>query len=153
MNSKNYERVILQNHSFTEGNLGYVSFRGADIRVANFTNTISLVLSCTMGLTICSSLLPFPSASIVVQASEIRTQSFQDGVIQACQGQRINLGTPQLTNVELKALVTCDTEAIPQLLEALKAQDWKVKVIAAHALVLQRDFKQPKIVSEPLSQR
>ncbi len=105
----------------------------------------SLFLSCILGLTTGSDLLPFSSAIIAVQAAERRSQSLQDGVIQACTGQSIDLGAPQLTNAELTALASCSSEVIPQLLEALKSHDWKVKVTAAHTLGLFGIKAQPAI--------
>jgi hypothetical protein len=73
---------------------------------------------------------------ISVQAAELSSQGSQDGVIKACTGQSINLGAPQLTEADLKVLTGCGSGVIPQLLEALKSRDWKVKVIAAHTLGL-----------------
>jgi HEAT repeat protein len=95
-----------------------------------------LLLSCTLALTQEQSLPLFPSAPGLAQAAEPSNQSPQEGVIKTCTGQRIDLGAPQLTDADLKALTRCSSEVMPQLLEALKAQDWKVKVIAAHTLGL-----------------
>ena len=95
-----------------------------------------LLLSCTLALTPEQSLPLFPLAPGLVQAAEPSNQSPQDGVIKTCTGQRIDLGAPQLTDADLKALTSCSSEVMPQLLEALKSQDWKVKVIAAHTLGL-----------------
>lgn len=95
-----------------------------------------LFLSCFLGLTAGSVLLPLSSIQIVVQAAELGSQGSQDGVIKACTGQSINLGVPQLTEADLKVLTGCSSGVIPQLIEALKSRDWKVKVIAAHTLGL-----------------
>jgi len=73
---------------------------------------------------------------IAVQAAEISSQNPLDGVIKSCKGQSINLGAPKLTDDDLKVLTGCNAEVMPQLIEALKAKDWKVKVIAAHTLGL-----------------
>ena len=95
-----------------------------------------LLLSCTLALTPEQGLLLSTSAPSLAQAAEPSNQSPQDGVIKTCTGQRIDLGSPQLTNADLKALTSCSSEVMPQMLEALKSQDWKVKVIAAHTLGL-----------------
>jgi HEAT repeat protein len=95
-----------------------------------------LFLSCFLGLTAGSGLLPLSSLQIAVQAAELGSQGSQDGVIKACTGQSINLGAPQLTEADLKVLTGCSSGVIPQLLESLKSRDWKVKVIAAHTLGL-----------------
>ena len=108
-----------------------------------------LFLSFFLGLTAGSGLLPLPSIQIAVQAAELNSQGSQDGVIKACTGQSINLGAPQLTESDLKVLTGCSAEVIPQLLEALKSRDWKVKVIAAHTLGLFR--KQAQSVVPELS--
>ena len=96
----------------------------------------SLFLSCLLGVTAGSGLLPLSPALVMVQASELGSQKPQEGVIKTCTGQRIDLGAPQLTDVDLKTLTSCSSQVTPQLLEALKSQDWKVKVIAAHTLGL-----------------
>jgi|GEM_PF-1757163 len=95
-----------------------------------------IFLSCFLGLTAGSYLFPLSSIQISVQAAEPNSQGSQDGVIKACTGQSINLGAPQLTEADLKVLTGCGSGVIPQLLEALKSRDWKVKVIAAHTLGL-----------------
>jgi len=99
-------------------------------------NWRSLFLSCFLGVTAGSGLLPLFSALVSVQAAEVSSQGPQEGVIKTCTGQRIALGAPQLTEADLKGLTRCSSEVMPQLLEALKSQDWKVKVIAAHTLGL-----------------
>ena len=83
-------------------------------------------------------LLSFVSITepIAVQAAEISGQNPLDGIIKSCTGQSINLGAPKLTDNDLKVLTGCSAEVMPQLLEALKAKDWKVKAIAAHTLGL-----------------
>lgn len=96
----------------------------------------SIVLFCAIGFTTGSNLLPFFSRFIEVQASEIGSQSSQNRMIQTCTGQYIDLGMPQMSEAELNALVNCGSRTIPQLLEALNTQDWKIKVIATHALGL-----------------
>jgi len=96
----------------------------------------SLYLSCILGVTAGSGLLPLSPALVIVQASELGSQNPQDGVIKTCTGQRIDLGAPHLTDADLKVLTRCSSGVMPQLLEALKAQNWKVKVIAAHTLGL-----------------
>jgi HEAT repeat protein len=88
------------------------------------------ILSCILGLT-SSGLLQF---SLTDRAFGLESQ--KSGQIQACIDKSIDLSSPKLTDSDLKSLLECDSKAIPQLLEALKAQDWKVKVIAAHALGL-----------------
>ena len=95
-----------------------------------------LFLSCFLGLTASSGLFPLSSIQFAVQGAELSSQGSQDGVIKACTGQSINLGAPQLTEADLKVLTGCNSGVIPQLLEALKSRDWKVKVIAAHTLGL-----------------
>ena len=96
----------------------------------------SLFLSCLLGVTAGLGLFPLSPALVMVQASELGSQKPQEGVIKTCTGQRIDLGAPQLTDADLKALTSCSSQVTPQLLEALKSQDWKVKVIAAHTLGL-----------------
>jgi hypothetical protein len=96
----------------------------------------SVFLSCIIGLTTSSGLFPLSSTLIAVQASELSSQSFQEGVIRGCTSEHIDLGAPQLTSAELETLASCGSEVIPQLTEALEAQDWKVKVIAAYSLGL-----------------
>ena len=95
-----------------------------------------LLLAHILGLTTGINLLPL--AQITAQAAETldNQSSPQNGVIQACTGSVIELGSPQLTNEELKALTNCSSETIPQLLTALESQDWEVKVVAAYTLGL-----------------
>ncbi|MCY7278511.1 MAG: hypothetical protein LH702_33450 [Phormidesmis sp. CAN_BIN44] len=81
-----------------------------------YFNWRSLYLSCLLGVTISLGLLSLFSALLPVQAPEVSSQSPQKGVIKTCTGQRIALGAPQLTDAQLKALIGCSTEAIPQLL-------------------------------------
>jgi HEAT repeat protein len=75
-------------------------------------------------------------APVTDKATELNRQNSQAGIIKACMGQSIELGAPQLTDADLKILTSCSAEVIPQLLEALKSQDWKIKVVAAHTLGL-----------------
>jgi hypothetical protein len=96
----------------------------------------SLFLSCILGLTTSPSLLSYSPVPIVVQASELSSQGSQDRLIKTCTGQRLDLSAPQLTDADLKDLIPCTSEVIPQLLETLKSQDWKIKVIAIHTLGL-----------------
>ena len=96
----------------------------------------SLFLSCLLGVTAGLGLLPLSPALVMVQSSELGSQKPQESVIKTCTGQLIDLGTPQLTDADLKGLTRCSSEVMPQLLEALKAQDWKVKVTAAHTFGL-----------------
>jgi HEAT repeat protein len=98
-----------------------------------------------LGLTASSGLLPYFSVPIAVQASELSSQGSQDGLIKTCTGQRLDLRAPQLTDVDLKSLIPCASEVIPQLLEMLKSQDWKIQVIAAHTLGLLGKQAQPAI--------
>jgi HEAT repeat protein len=81
-------------------------------------------------------LLVVSSISVTVQATELNSESPQNGIIKACTSQRIDLSAPQLTDSDLEALTHCSSEVIPQLLEALKAKDWRVKAIATHRLGL-----------------
>lgn len=62
--------------------------------------------------------------------------SHQNGMIRGCTGHVIELSSPQLTKEELQALTSCSSETIPQLIAALESQDWKIKVVSAHALGL-----------------
>jgi HEAT repeat protein len=95
-----------------------------------------LFLSCFLGLTAGSGLLPLSSIQIAVQAPELRSQGSQDSLIKACTGQSVNLGAPQLTEADLKVLTSCSSEVIPQLLEALKSRNWKIRAISAYTLGL-----------------
>jgi HEAT repeat protein len=96
----------------------------------------SLYLSGILGLTAGLGLLPIFSAPIAVQADELSSQSPEDGVIKNCIGRRIELGSSQLRDADLKALTSCSSEVIPQVIESLQSHDWKVKVIAAEILGL-----------------
>lgn len=92
-----------------------------------YPNWKLFTLSYIVGLLAYLGVFPFSSyANQNARSEEIKT----------CTGQRIVLNTPQLTNADLKNLGNCSSETIPQLLEALKSQDWKVKAIAAYTLGL-----------------
>jgi HEAT repeat protein len=79
----------------------------------------------------------FPQLSKTA-AMEITTkeQRLADGVIKGCSDQRIEIVSPALTNEELKKLVECSADVVPQLRKELEAPDWRVKVVAAHTLGL-----------------
>jgi HEAT repeat protein len=94
----------------------------------------SLFLYCILGLM--TSLLSCSSALVTDKATELSRQNSQAGIVKACIDQNIELGAPQLTDADLKALASCSSEVLPQLLEALKSQNWKIKVVATHTLGL-----------------
>ena len=60
----------------------------------------------------------------------------KNGMVQSCSGKILDLGSPQLTEIELKNLGDCRGASIPQLLRAFRSQDWKVRVIAVHGMGL-----------------
>ena len=51
----------------------------------------SVFLSCFLGVTVGSGLLPLSPTLVMVQASELGSQHPQEGVIKTCTGQRIDL--------------------------------------------------------------